>query len=116
MNEGSTSEFWFAYYLKQNGMKPDDVTVSNMSADDAAAAFMAGSIPAAVTWEPNLTLAKKSGKGKNHPEVSVAQARMDSAAAEKKGFKPLRVQALRRVMEGQTSMDEAKRKVIFTVG
>lgn len=64
MNEGSTSEFWFAYYLKQNGMTPDDVTVSNMSADDAAAAFMAGSIPAAVTWEPNLTLAKKSGKGK----------------------------------------------------
>jgi NitT/TauT family transport system substrate-binding protein len=64
MNEGSTSEFWFAYYLKQNGMTPDDVVVSNMSADDAAAAFMAGSIPAAVTWEPNLTLAKKSGKGK----------------------------------------------------
>jgi NitT/TauT family transport system substrate-binding protein len=64
MNEGSTSEFWFAYYLKQNGMTPQDVVVSNMSADDAAAAFMAGSIPAAVTWEPNLTLAKKSGKGK----------------------------------------------------
>lgn len=64
MNEGSTSQFWFAYYLKQNGMSIDDVVVSNMTADDAAAAFMAGSIPAAVTWEPNLTQAKKSGKGK----------------------------------------------------
>jgi NitT/TauT family transport system substrate-binding protein len=64
MNQGSTSEFWFDYYLKKNGMKMSDIDVANMQADDAAAAFIAGSIPAAVTWEPNLTLVKKSGKGK----------------------------------------------------
>ena len=45
-----------------------------------------------------------------------AGMRAISVAAEKKGFKPLRVQALRRVAEGQTSMEEAKKKVIFTVG
>jgi type II secretory ATPase GspE/PulE/Tfp pilus assembly ATPase PilB-like protein len=44
-----------------------------------------------------------------------AGMRAISAAAEKKGFKPLRVQALRRVAEGHTSMEEAKRKVIFTL-
>ena len=44
-----------------------------------------------------------------------AGMRAISAAAEKKGFKPLRVQAMRRVADGLTSMEEAKRKVIFTL-
>ncbi len=64
MNEGSTSEFWFAYVLKQKGMSINDVTVSNMSADDAATAFIAGHVPVAVTWEPNLTMVKTKGAGK----------------------------------------------------
>ena len=45
-----------------------------------------------------------------------AGMRAISAAAERKGFRPLRVQALRKVAEGHTSMEEAKRKVIFTLG
>jgi type IV pilus assembly protein PilB len=45
-----------------------------------------------------------------------AGMRAISAAAEKKGFKPLRVQALARVAEGSTSLEEAQRKVLFTVG
>ena len=44
-----------------------------------------------------------------------AGMRSIQCTAEKKGFKPLRVQALRRVAEGQTSLEEAKRKVIFTL-
>jgi NitT/TauT family transport system substrate-binding protein len=64
MNEGSTSEFWFAYLLKQKGMSVKDVTVSNMSADDAATAFIAGHVPVAVTWEPNLTMVKTKNAGK----------------------------------------------------
>ena len=39
-----------------------------------------------------------------------------SSAAEKKGFRPLRMQALARVAEGITSMEEAQRKVLFTLG
>jgi NitT/TauT family transport system substrate-binding protein len=64
MNEGSTSEFWFAYLMKKNGMSVKDVTVSNMSADDAATAFIAGHVPVAVTWEPNLTMVKTKQAGK----------------------------------------------------
>jgi type II secretory ATPase GspE/PulE/Tfp pilus assembly ATPase PilB-like protein len=44
-----------------------------------------------------------------------AGMRAIQAAAEAKGFRPLRVQALRRVAEGLTSLEEAKRKVLFTL-
>ena len=45
-----------------------------------------------------------------------AGMRAISAAAQKKGFRPLSVQALDRVAEGLTSLEEAQRKVLFTVG
>jgi len=45
-----------------------------------------------------------------------AGMRAISAAAEKKGFRPLRLQALGRVAEGVTSLEEAQRKVLFTLG
>lgn len=64
INEGSTSQFWFNILLKNANMTQDDVKIVNMTADDAAAAFMADRIPVAVTWEPHLTFAKKAGKGK----------------------------------------------------
>ena len=64
MNEGSVSQFWFNILLKREGMTEKDLQIVNMTADDAAAAFIAGQIPAAVTWEPHLTLVrtKKTGK------------------------------------------------------
>jgi NitT/TauT family transport system substrate-binding protein len=64
MNEGSTSQFWFNYLLAQKGMTQSDFKVVNMTADDAAAAFIAGRVPAAVTWEPNLSFVKEHDKGK----------------------------------------------------
>ncbi|WP_284946154.1 ABC transporter substrate-binding protein [Acidisoma cladoniae] len=64
MNEGSTSQFWFNYLLAKQGMTQSDFKVVNMTADDAAAAFIAGRIPAAVTWEPNLSFVKEHDKGK----------------------------------------------------
>lgn len=64
LNEGSVSEFWFNILLKQAGMSEQDVTVTNMTADDAATAFIAGRIPVAVTWEPHLTAARQQQKGK----------------------------------------------------
>ncbi len=45
-----------------------------------------------------------------------AGMRAISAAAERKGFKPLRVQALSRVADGATSLEEVQRKVLFTLG
>lgn len=64
LNEGSVSEFWFNMLLKKEGMSESDVKITNLTADDAAAAFIAGRIPAAVTWEPHLSLVREQKKGK----------------------------------------------------
>lgn len=64
VNEGSVSQFWLSYLLRQNGMSMTDLNVQNMTADDAASAFIAGRVPAAVTWEPNLSLVRQKGQGK----------------------------------------------------
>ncbi|KPA90119.1 ABC-type nitrate/sulfonate/bicarbonate transport system, periplasmic component [Pseudomonas asplenii] len=64
VNEGSVSQFWLSYLLKQNGMSLADLDVQNMTADDAATAFIAGRVPAAVTWEPHLSLVREKGQGK----------------------------------------------------
>src|SRR6218665_1008161 len=63
VNEGSVSQFWLSYLLKKEGLSMADVEVQNMTADDAASAFIAGRIPAAVTWEPNPTMVKQKGTG-----------------------------------------------------
>lgn len=64
VNEGSTSQFWLSYLLKKNGMSMSDITVQNMTADDAATAFVAGRVPAAVTWEPHLSMVRSKQQGK----------------------------------------------------
>lgn len=64
LNEGSTSQFWFSILLAKEGMTPADVKVANMTADDAAAAFLAKRVPVAVTWEPHLSLSKKKKQGR----------------------------------------------------
>ena len=64
VNEGSVSQFWLNYLLQKQGMKMSDLTIQNMTADDAAAAFLAGRVPAAVTWEPNLTTVRNKHQGK----------------------------------------------------
>jgi len=64
VNEGSTSEFFLSYLLAKQGLSISDVTITNMTADDAASAFITGHIPAAVTWEPHLTFARSKHIGK----------------------------------------------------
>lgn len=64
MNEGSVSQFWFNILLTREGMTEKDLEITNMTADDAAAAFIAGQIPAAVTWEPHLSLVRSKKQGK----------------------------------------------------
>lgn len=61
---GGASYFWFCYLLKKNGMTLSDVKVQNMSAGDAGAAFVAGKVDAAVTWQPWLTNAQNTSFGK----------------------------------------------------
>ncbi|MEX6502918.1 ABC transporter substrate-binding protein [Pseudomonas zhanjiangensis] len=64
VNEGSVSQFWLSYLLKRQGMQMSDLNIQNMTADDAATAFIAGRVPAAVTWEPHLSLVRQKGQGK----------------------------------------------------
>lgn len=61
--EGSVSQFFLGYLLQQNGMSFNDVVTVNMNADDAGAAFAAGKVDAAVTWEPWLTKGKQAPHG-----------------------------------------------------
>ncbi|HLW46822.1 MAG TPA: ABC transporter substrate-binding protein [bacterium] len=58
-NEGSVSHFFLSVLLRQNGMTEKDVRAINLRQDDAGAAFLAGKVDAAVTWEPWLTRAKQ---------------------------------------------------------
>ena len=49
------SHFLLSYLLKQNGLSEADVTIVNMSPEDAAAAVIAGDVDTAVSWNPYLT-------------------------------------------------------------
>lgn len=63
-SEGSVSHFFLAFLLQQSGMSLKDITMVNMTAGDAGAAFVAGKVDAAVTWEPWLTKGKSAPHGK----------------------------------------------------
>ncbi len=57
------SYFWLNYVLAQNGMKLSDIKAIDMKAGDAGAAFVAGKVDAAVTWEPWLSKARETPFG-----------------------------------------------------
>ncbi|MEQ8199050.1 MAG: ABC transporter substrate-binding protein, partial [Clostridiaceae bacterium] len=60
---GGASYFWFHYLLDKNNMTIDDIKIVNMSAGDAGAAFVAGKVDAAITWQPWLSKAKETSFG-----------------------------------------------------
>jgi len=63
VSAGSTSQWFLAYVLDQNGLSLKDVKQVDMTSGDAGSAFAAGKIPAAVTWEPWLSKTKKNPDG-----------------------------------------------------
>ena len=63
LEEYSVSHFILTMALAKNGMSLKDVNVVNLSAGDAAAAFMAGRVDAAVVWNPWINTIQTSGKG-----------------------------------------------------
>ena len=65
LEEFSISHFVLATALAKNGMSMKDVKVTNLAAGDAAAAFLAGRVPAAVVWNPWVSQIEKSGKGRS---------------------------------------------------
>ena len=85
---GGASYFWFQYLLNEHDTTLDDVEVVNMSAGDAGAAFVAGELDAAATWEPWLTTARETDFGtvlvdsSETPGVIVDALAMDREFAE----------------------------------
>ena len=54
----------FLQALAKNGVDPKSVQTVNMTADKATSALVAGKVPIAYSYEPFITQATKSGKGK----------------------------------------------------
>ena len=75
VSQGSTSQWLLAYVLDQNGLSLDDVKQTDLTSADAGAAFVAGRVPVAVTWEPWLSRAEKNPDGhvlastKEYPDI-----------------------------------------------
>ncbi len=58
---GTLEHMFFLKILEENNMTIDDVNFVNMTINDAGPAFIAGSIDAAVLWEPTLSTAMEAG-------------------------------------------------------
>ncbi len=78
------SYFWLNYVLSQNGLKLSDIQAVDMKAGDAGAAFVAGKVDAAVTWEPWLSRAKDTPFG----HVLLASDKTPGIIVDSLGFKP----------------------------
>jgi NitT/TauT family transport system substrate-binding protein len=63
VSSGSTSQWLLAYALSKHNLSLGDVTQVDMTSGDAGAAFVAGKIPVAVTWQPWLSRAEKVPSG-----------------------------------------------------
>ena len=78
------SYFWLNYVLAQNGMKLSDIKAIDMKAGDAGAAFVAGKVDAAVTWEPWLSRAKATTFG----HVLISSDQTPGIIVDSLAFKP----------------------------
>lgn len=58
---GSTSHYHTLQALSQNGLKPEDVTMVNLTPANMPPAYAAGQIDAAFVWEPNVGAMEKVG-------------------------------------------------------
>ncbi len=60
---GECNQLLLLEALKQAGMKESDIEMTNMNPDDSGAAFAAGRLDAAVTWEPWISQVEAEKKG-----------------------------------------------------
>lgn len=61
---GFPNHFFLLHVMKTAGLRAADYRHLNLDSDKAGAAFVSGSLDAAVTWEPWLTQARETGRGK----------------------------------------------------
>lgn len=74
---GSASQFFLSVLLRDAGLSEKHVQAVNMTHGDAGAAFVAGRVDAAVTWEPWLS----KGKAAPHGHMLVDSANLRPLAA-----------------------------------
>ena len=60
---GFVHHFFLLYVLDKNEIPIDNLKISPMMANDAGAAFLAGNIDVAVTWQPYISQAEQSSNG-----------------------------------------------------
>lgn len=94
---GQCNELLLAKALEKAGLTIKDVQLTNMNPDDAGAAFAAGKLDAAVTWEPWISKVQGEKKGhvifssKDVPNLildtfAISKKTADTKAAETKSF------------------------------
>jgi len=71
VSQGSTSQWLLAYVLNQHHLSLKDVQQIDLTSGDAGAAFAAGRVKVAVTWQPWLSRAEQNPNG--HVLVSTKQ-------------------------------------------
>ncbi|EKQ54843.1 MULTISPECIES: ABC transporter substrate-binding protein [Clostridium] len=58
---GSVDQMFLYKCLEKEGLKKDDINLTNMTIGDAGNAFIAGQVDAAAIWDPSLSLAVENG-------------------------------------------------------
>jgi NitT/TauT family transport system substrate-binding protein len=84
VSAGSTSQWFLAYVLSVNKLSLKDVKQVDLTSGDAGAAFAAGRVPVAVTWQPWLDRAQKNPNG----HVLVSSKQYPTIITDQVGFTP----------------------------
>jgi NitT/TauT family transport system substrate-binding protein len=84
VSAGSTSQWFLAYVLSVNKLSLKDVKQVDLTSGDAGAAFAAGRVPVAVTWQPWLDRTKKNPNG----HVLVSSKQYPTIITDQVGFTP----------------------------
>lgn len=84
VSDGSTSQWLLAYVLSKHHMTLKDVNQVNLTSGDAGAAFAAGRVKVAVTWQPWLARAEQNPNG----HVLVSTKKYPTIITDQVAFQP----------------------------
>lgn len=98
-SEGSVSQFYLNVLLAKVGLKESDLTPVNMAAPEAGAAFVAGKVDAAVTWEPWLSRGEKTDFGHLLIDSSKTPGLITDIMITTKGFATKHAKAVQAVVD-----------------
>ena len=99
-SEGSVSQFYLNVLLAKAGLKESDLTAVNMAAPEAGAAFVAGKVDAAVTWEPWLSKGKKTDFGYVMTDSSTTPGLITDVIITTKDFTANRSKDVQAIVDG----------------